>query len=60
MKMRFQLTIHFESLDDFAAVLCAVEQQVEDYPPVSEVGMIAEQVYTFDPTEEDMKDAGKD
>ena len=52
MKMRYQLTIHFDSLQDIAAIMTAVSREVEDNPPDGTVGMVAEQVHTFDPTED--------
>lgn len=52
VKMRYQLTIHCESLEDFASIGIAIQGDMESRPPTALVEVIAEQVYTFDPTEE--------
>lgn len=52
MIQRFQLIIHCTSTDDLAAILLAVEREVKDSPPAGIVGIVAEQVYTFDPTDD--------
>ncbi len=52
VKMRYQLTIHCDSLEDFCSIGIAVQGDLARRPPTDLVEVMAEQVYAFDPTKE--------